>query len=304
MQLPNVPECLVEAVEFAANGVTLRGKFFRPKEAPQPLAAIIVQGGLGGPAEMSFPQGPIIASFGLGVLMYDHRCSGYSDGEPRQQFDPWQQCRDLREAITYLSMRPDVDAERIGLWGISIGGANAMFVAALDARVKAVVAIVPPVSGASAKKLHSQTELAELDKQIYADRIARRNGEPAKTLTLFGSGEPGEPSMFQRQVGNEEVLRRSMSLESFRNYITISTLDFLFEMEVRAYAERIKAPLLMVLADHDSVAPVEEAREMFTRVPEPKQKVEFAGEHYEVLGKHMPEIGRTTMSFLAEQLKR
>ena len=91
-------------------------------------------------------------------------------------------------------------------------------------------------------------------------------------------------------------------LPSFRNEITISTLDRLFEMEVRAYAERITAPLLMVLATEDTVAPVEEAREMFERVPEPKERVEYPGQHYEILSQHFPEIIARTAGWLGTVL--
>jgi pimeloyl-ACP methyl ester carboxylesterase len=291
-----------EAIEFDAAGVTLRGKFFRPDGAVGPGPVVICQGGLGGPAESSYPFAGFYTNAGLSVLIYDHRYTGYSDGQPRQQFDPWQQCRDLRHAITYLSLRKDVDAERIGLWGISIGGANSLFVAALDRRVRCVVAMVPPVSGVSAKQLHPAEEMRALESLIYSDRMGQFRGEPARTIPLYGAGEPGRPSMFQRQAGNDMMQKMLGSLPSFRNEITVSTLDFLFEMEVRAYAERISAPLLLVLAAQDTVAPVAEAREMFERVPEPKTKLEFPGEHYQALQNHMPDMMREAIAFLAREL--
>jgi alpha-beta hydrolase superfamily lysophospholipase len=73
---------------------------------------------------------------------------------------------------------------------------------------------------------------------------------------------------------------------------------------VRAYAERITAPLLMVLATEDTVAPVEEAREMFERVPEPKELVEYPGQHYEILSQHFPEIIARSAGWLSTQLGR
>jgi len=73
-------------------------------------------------------------------------------------------------------------------------------------------------------------------------------------------------------------------------------------MEVRAYAERIEQPLLMILASADTVAPVEEARKMFERVPEPKELVEFPGQHYEILSNHFPEIISRSSTWIAEAL--
>ncbi|KUO09842.1 alpha/beta hydrolase [Streptomyces sp. DSM 15324] len=294
-----------EDVEFAVPGATLRGRLFRPGgSAGTPLPVAVLQGGLGGPAESVFPMAQGFTDAGLACLIYDHRCTGYSDGEPRQLFDPWQQCRDLRHVITHLTLRDDIDAGRIGLWGISIGGANSLFTAAMDRRVAAVVSLIPPVSGWSARKLQPTGTMAELDALIPDDRQAQLRGETAATLRLHGRPEPGRPVMFSDEEGLEFVENMIQGLPSFSNEITVSTLDHLFEMEVRAYAERITAPLLMILASKDTVAPAEEAREMFARVPEPKELIEYEGQHYEILSKHLPEIVSRSAGWLGRTLKR
>lgn len=291
-------------VEFPVEGIALRGKLFLPVDAARPAPVVILQGGLGGPAESNWPMAPAFAAAGLACLAYDHRSTGYSDGEPRQEFDPWQQCRDLRDVITHLTLRDDLDADRLGLWGVSIGGANSMFTAAMDSRVRAVVSIIPPVSGWSARQLQPADTLEELEALIPIDRQNRLRGEPAATIRLHGTPEPGRPVMFSDHEGLEFVEKMIHGLPSFRNEITIGTLDRLFEMEVEAYAERITAPLLMVLASEDTVAPVEEAREMYTRIPEPKDLIEYPGQHYEILSQHFPEIIDRTTRWLATTLGR
>src|SRR5205085_7636317 len=87
------------------------------------------------------------AEHGLAPLVYDNRNFGASDGEPRQEIDPWQQMRDYRDAITWASGLPEVDAERIGIWGSSYSGGHVLVVGAIDRRVKCVVAQVPLISG-------------------------------------------------------------------------------------------------------------------------------------------------------------
>ncbi|MDN0201318.1 alpha/beta hydrolase, partial [Streptomyces sp. S.PNR 29] len=79
--------------------------------------------------------------------------------------------------------------------------------------------------------------------------------------------------------------------------------DRIFEMEVRAYAERITAPVLMILASKDTVAPVEEAREMYERIPDPKEVIEYPGQHYEILSHHFPEIIARSADWLAATLR-
>jgi alpha-beta hydrolase superfamily lysophospholipase len=108
--------------------------------------------------------------------------------------------------------------------------------------------------------------------------------------------------MFSDHEGLEFVEKMIHGLPSFRNEITISTLDRIFEMEVTAYAERIFAPLLMILASEDTVAPVDEAREMYSRIPEPKELIEYPGQHYEILSQHFPEIIERSTRWLADTL--
>jgi hypothetical protein len=79
--------------------------------------------------------------------VWDHRNFGASDGEPRQEIDPWAQVRDYRDAISYACTRPEVDEDRIGVWGSSYSGGHVMVVGAMDRRVKGVACQVPLISG-------------------------------------------------------------------------------------------------------------------------------------------------------------
>ena len=106
--------------------------------------------------------------------MFDNRCFGASDGEPRQEIDPWAQVRDYRHAITYLHTVPEVDPERIGVWGSSYSGGHVLVVAAIDRRVKAVVSQVPLISGhANIRALVRPDFIAGLREKFDADRQAR-----------------------------------------------------------------------------------------------------------------------------------
>jgi uncharacterized protein len=80
----------------------------------------------------------VYVAAGLNVLVFDNRCFGASDGEPRQEIDPWAQVRDYRHAIIYASRLPAVDPARVGIWGSSYSGGHVVVVAAIYRRVKAV----------------------------------------------------------------------------------------------------------------------------------------------------------------------
>ena len=61
---------------------------------------------------------------GFGVLMYDERASGESEGEYRSY--GWEDSRDVGGALSFLSDKPDVDPDKIGIAGCSIGGQIAL----------------------------------------------------------------------------------------------------------------------------------------------------------------------------------
>ena len=87
------------------------------------------------------------ATAGHVVVAYDHRNFGDSDGEPRQELDPWVQVRDYRHAVTFAQSLDGVDADRVCVWGSSYAGGHVLVVGAIDGRVKCVVAQVPTISG-------------------------------------------------------------------------------------------------------------------------------------------------------------
>jgi dienelactone hydrolase len=72
---------------------------------------------------------------------------GASDGVVRHDIDPWRQIADWRRAISFLESRPDVDPDRIGIWGTSYAGGHVLVLGATDRRIRAVVSQVPTISG-------------------------------------------------------------------------------------------------------------------------------------------------------------
>jgi uncharacterized protein len=135
-------------VEFDADGTTLRGWLYVPDGAAGPVPTIVLAHGFSAVKEMYLDRfGEAFAAAGLGALVYDHRNFGASDGEPRQEIDPWEQVRDYRNAISYAQTRDEVDADRIGVWGSSYSAGHAIVVGAIDRRVKCVACQVPLISG-------------------------------------------------------------------------------------------------------------------------------------------------------------
>src|ERR687888_297646 len=152
----------------------LRGWLYVPDGAHGPAPTVVMSHGYSAVKELYLDAfAEVFADAGLCALVYDNRNLGASDGEPRQEIDPWAQIRDYRHAITYARTRPEVDGERIGIWGSSYSGAHVLVVGAIDRRVKCVVSQVPLISGHDNwRALVRADRIAAVRAQFDADRLA------------------------------------------------------------------------------------------------------------------------------------
>lgn len=100
-------------------------------------AAVILQHGYGANSGQMLPVGLMLARYGYGVLLFDFRGHGRSEGD----FVTFghDEVRDTEAALAFLLEQPDVDPERIGIIGNSMGGATAILAAADNPQLRAVV---------------------------------------------------------------------------------------------------------------------------------------------------------------------
>src|SRR5712671_8011700 len=118
------------------------------------VPAVAMAHGFGAVKEMYLePFARRFAAAGIAALVFDYRGFGSSGGEPRQRVFPHDQMEDYRNALTWLSLQSEIDADRLGVWGTSFSGGHVIQVAAHDPRVKAVV---------------SQTGAMDLDQIMHA----------------------------------------------------------------------------------------------------------------------------------------
>ena len=123
-------------------GITLAADLYRPKDAAGKLAAIAVCGPFGAVKEQcSGLYAQTMAERGFLTLAFDPSFTGESGGTPRYMASPDINTEDFQAAVDYLSLREDVDADRVGILGICGWGGLALSAAALDTRVKATVAV-------------------------------------------------------------------------------------------------------------------------------------------------------------------
>ncbi len=275
-------------VEFDAEGVTLRGWFYTAEGGGAPGAAVVMAHGFSAVKEMyldSFAE--VFAAAGLNVLVFDNRCFGASDGEPRQEIDPWAQVRDYRHAITYASTLPEVDPGRIGIWGSSYSGGHVLVVAAIDRRVKAVVSQVPLVSGHDNMRALVRADFIAGSRAAFeADRLARFRGEPPAMVAVVDK-DPLAPSALPTPDSWEWFTETGKTrAPTWRNEVTLRSVEMFTEYEPVTYLPYISpTPLLLLVAVGDHLVPSELAIAAFEKAHQPKELVILPGGHFDAYTK-------------------
>jgi uncharacterized protein len=237
-------------------------------------------------------------------VVFDNRNFGASDGEPRQEIDPWDQVRDYRDAITYASTLPEVDADRIGIWGSSYSGGHVLVVAAIDRRVKAVVCQVPLISGHDNLRALVRADFIAGFRQLFdADRLARFRGEPPAMVPVVDA-DPLAPSALPTPDSWEWFTETGKSrAPAWRNEVTLRSVELFTEYEPGTYLPWISpTPLLMLVARGDHLVPAELAIAAFDTAHEPKKLVILPGGHFEAYTIGFDAASGHARDWLTEQL--
>ena len=169
-----------EQVSFTtSDGLRLAGWYVPSRNG----AAVIAFPGRNGPQAHT----RMLARHGYGVLLFDRRGQGESEGDPHAM--GWEGEKDIKAGIDFLQRRPDVDPERIGGLGLSVGGELMLHAAAELPALKAVVS-----EGAGARSVGEFRGMpgASIDQHVVETMITAG-------LTLFSNSPP--PPLMHNIIG-------------------------------------------------------------------------------------------------------
>jgi uncharacterized protein len=199
----------------------------------------------------------------------------------------------VQAALTFLGAQPEADAERLGLYGTSYGGATAVWTAAVDPRVKCVVSVVGIGHGGRwMRSVRRPDEWRDLLDRSASDRVRRALDGESEAVNreeiLLPDRQSAELAAAARRNNPAAVSR--IPLE----YVD-DTLGFNPEWVVDRIAPR---PALFVTTDDDRLVPPEESAALYERAGAPKKLVVLKGYgHYEVYTE--PAFGEVMAATLA-----
>ena len=273
-----------EDIRFTVDrGVELGAWLYLPDTARSRCPAITMAHGYAGTREHGIAKfAEAFAAAGFVVLLHDHRTFGVSDGEPRQDVDPWRQIADSRRAISYLESRPEVDTSRIGIWGTSYAGGHALVLGATDKRVACVVAQVPTISGyEQGSRRVAPESIAALEAALDDDERAQARGEPPRLQAVVNK-DMSVPASYRTQDAVDFYLQPLGPGARWENVVTVRSTRLARMYEPGIWARRIgPTPLMMIVATQDTITLTDLALEAYERAHEPKKLVMIPGGHFD-----------------------
>lgn len=234
-------------------GIILAADMYIPRNAEGKLPAIAVSGPFGAVKEQaSGLYAQALAERGFLTIAFDPSYTGESDGEPRYVASPDINTEDFCAAVDFLSIRDDVDAERIGILGICGWGGMALNAAAIDTRIKATVTVTMyDMSRVNANGYFDSMNADaryELRKQLNAQRTEdARNGSYALAGGVVDPLPVDAPQFLKDYHSYYKTERgyHKRSLNSNNGWNKTSLLSFI-NMPILSYSDEIRSAVLML----------------------------------------------------------
>lgn len=227
---------------------------------------------------------------GCFVLAPDYQGFGRSQGV-QGRHRPLEQAQNAYDAITYLETLEGIDPDRIGIYGRSFGGGNAIWVGAFDRRAKVIVSVVGVHDGERwMRSVRRPHEWYSLQQEVW-DAARRR-------VTT------GTPTMKPR---TEIVLSDPISIKTRKEYheqspyfqkeFDVESVEACWRYKPEWVAPRIAPrPVLIIYSEYDFLVPVQEALSCYEACGEPKKLVKLPkAHHYDSYIDVNPEAGEICM---------
>jgi pimeloyl-ACP methyl ester carboxylesterase len=257
----------VEHVTFRSGAVNCAGDLYLPDgvSADAPVPGVVMGHSVVMVKEALGPHADYLVRARFAVLAIDYRTVGSSEGDPRCQWFPEWQVADLRAGVSVLRARPEIDPERIGVWGHSTGGAAAILTGVLDRRVTCVAAQNPSMLDpwAALEKSLGRRQFGMVRHALRDDFDRRFDTGEGGVMPALPAGDPKLAGYIAQSEELFPTFRNQMTLESLEHVLMWAPVHFIHRLA--------PTPLLMVTGVDDDVHAIDEVLGAFDRASEPKR---------------------------------
>ena len=292
-----------EKITFYSEGDKLNGDIYLPDDDKGKPYPGIVQGpgflGLRDAKHYALMFEKLCAA-GYACLCFDYRGWGDSEGKQRQWVMPMWQVEDIRNVISYMQTRADIDPNRIATYGSGgTGGGNAVYVAAIDERVKCAVCYLGISNGRD--WLHCMRR--EYEWVDYLKRI----DEDRKKRALTGAGEivsAREEIMVATPERKTTTIKKEVA-DKIPDRMPLQCAEAIIEYSPEDVVHKISPRgVLFVAVENDAVTPESQSITLYEKAGEPKKLVIFRQTtHYGIYNDYFNEVAANVVDWYNRHLK-
>lgn len=291
-------------VSFDSHGDECRAELFLPEGAgPHPV--VILCHGLGAVRQMRMDAfAEVFAAAGIAALTFTYRYFGDSGGQPRQLLDVPAQHQDIAAAIDYAKSLPEIDGQRVALFGSSFGGGHVITVGSRRSDIKAVVSQCPFTDGVASGFTLGPISTIKLTLRAIADTIAGALGRgPVYALLV---GKPGQAAMMTAPdalTGYKKLIPEDFELEEDLRVAARIALKIIF-LRPGKHMKDLKCPTMISACEHDTVAPYKPTARFATQAPKNIELKSYPYGHFDIyVDGPFKQVSRDQADFLVKALK-
>ncbi|HET8730234.1 MAG TPA: alpha/beta fold hydrolase [Moraxellaceae bacterium] len=243
----------IKPVGFEVGGDRVRGDLYLPAHTERKPPVVVMAHGFGGERRFRLPAfAEYFAYNGLAVLLFDYRGFGDSEGEPRGLVDPERHLEDYAAAVAFARTLPEVDGERLALWGTSFSGGHSLVTAARLPGIKAVVAQVPHLDGLASAMGYPPRLLPRATWLAARDIVANlRDKAPVRMPIIARSG----PCCLAGDDCYDGYLTLIPPGADWLNAVPARILFTIMAYRPVTEADKVRAPVLLIASRTDSLIP-------------------------------------------------
>jgi alpha/beta superfamily hydrolase len=292
-----------EQVNFYSEGNKLSGDLYLPEgEGGKPWPGIVQGPGFLGLKDakhynLMFEK---LCAAGYACFCFDYRGWGDSEGDDRGWVMPQWQVEDIRNAISYMQTRPEIDANRIATYGSGgTGGGNAVYVAAIDPRVKCCVCYLGISNGRD--WLHCMRREYE-----WVDYLKRLE-EDRKKRVLTGQGEivsAREEIMVATPERKATTIKKEVEAK-IPDAMPLQCAEAILEYSPEDVVDKISPRgALFIAVENDAVTPEEQSFRLYEKAGEPKKLILYKQTtHYGIYNDYFDDVAANVIDWYNRHLK-
>lgn len=252
--------------DFANHGTRCSSELYLPKDIKNPPIVIMAHGFA---AEKTFrlpAYAEKFASNGLAVLLFDYRCFGDSDGEPRNYVDPGRHIQDWEAAISHARSLANINTEKIALWGSSFSGGHVIVTASKDKKISAIVAQVPFVDSISTTRMLGVKYLMQAMPHALKDVVRMATFQSPHYVKVIGT--PDEFAIMNTPESYPGFSSLIPKDSTWKNQCPARILLTFAAYRPIAVAHKVTCPALIMLAEKDSLIDAAAVEKTAQKIPD------------------------------------